>query len=89
MTEKYDNLRRLHDALSGLDYCLAVFGDHIAKREGYKGNDGIEAVQFYLIHKHNWLPRDVRSMSFEEMRFALSEELAGWTLPKAAQPPKD
>ena len=83
-SEKYQNLKKLHDAQGGLDYCLCVFGDVLAKREGYAGLDGIDAIHFYLIHKFAWLPRDVRSMSYDDLRFVLSEELTGWTLPPEA-----
>jgi hypothetical protein len=83
--ERYKNLKSLHDATAGLNFCLEVFGDHIAKREDYKNLDGIEAIHFYLIHKFSWLPRDVRSMSHDDLRFVLSQELEGWTLPKAAR----
>lgn len=84
---RYEILKRLYGAQGDLSYALAVFGDTIAKREKYKSSDlnGIEAVYFYLIHKFGWLPRDVRSMSFEDIRFVLSEELNGWTLPKDAR----
>jgi hypothetical protein len=61
--ERYGILKRLHEAEGNLNYSLEVFGDAIAKREGYKNLDGLEAIQFYLIHKFSWLPRDVRAMS--------------------------
>lgn len=86
--EKYENLSRLHAAEGGLNYILVAFGDHIAQREGYKDADGLDAVHFYLIHKHHWLPRDVRAMSFDDLRFVLREEMTGWTLPAEARVPK-
>lgn len=45
--EQYEIQRRLHDANGGLDYCLDVFGDVLAKREGYKELDGMEAIHHY------------------------------------------
>ncbi|HZW26728.1 MAG TPA: hypothetical protein VFF26_14715 [Gallionella sp.] len=84
-TERYENLKRLYVTEGELTYSLAVFGDHIAKREGYKGVDGLEAVHFYLVTKFHWLPSQVRSMSYEDLRFVLSEEMSGWTLPKGAR----
>ena len=81
----YEVKKRLYDATAGLDYCLDVFGDELAEREGYKGLDGMEAIHFFLIHKFGWLPKDVRSMSNEDLRFVLSQEIADWTLPKAAR----
>lgn len=75
--------KRLHEANAQLDHLLEVFGDTLAKRQGYKSVSGLEAIHLYLIDKHHWLPRDVLSMSFHDIRFALSEELHGWTLPPA------
>lgn len=88
--ERYEILNRLYEAEGGLNYSLAVFGDFIAKREKYKDPalNGIDAVRYYLIHKFGWLPRDARSMTFEDIRFVLSEELHGWTLPKDARSPR-
>lgn len=49
-------------------------GDKLAKREKYKKLSGIEAVHFYLINKHNWLPSQVKAMDIEDLAFCLSEE---------------
>jgi hypothetical protein len=67
-----------------LNYFLCVFGDHVSQREGYKGLDGIEAIHFYLIHKFGWLPRDVKSMSLEDIRFVMSQEMDEWNAPEEA-----
>ena len=67
-----------------LNYFLDVFGDHIAQREGYRHLSGMEAIHFYLVHKFGWLPRDVKSMSLEDVRFVLSQEMDGWTAPEEA-----
>ncbi len=83
--QRYKNLRRLHEAEGNLNYILEAFGDTLAEREGYHDLDGMDAVRFYLIHKFSWLPRDVRAMSHEDMRFVLREELAAWTLPEKAR----
>jgi len=86
MNELNEARHGLHVAEGNLKYSLVVFGDHLAKREKYRsGLDGLDAVHFYLMQKHGWLPRDVRSMSDDDLRFAMSEELAGWTLPKDAR----
>lgn len=87
--EHYEVTRRLRVTEGELAYDLDVFGEELAKREGYKAVDGLDAVHLYLMNRHHWLPRDVRSMSFEDLRFALSEEMQGWTLPAAARPPRD
>ena len=64
-----------HRSAGHLNYFLEVFGDHIAEREGYSNIDGMEAIHFYLIHKFGWLPRDVKSMSLEDVRLVLSQEM--------------
>tara|TARA_R110002110_G_scaffold100359_2_gene255801 strand:+ start:360 stop:650 length:291 start_codon:yes stop_codon:yes gene_type:complete len=69
-----------------LKYSLARFGDYIAKREQYRSNiSGLDALSFYLIQKHHWTPATVREMSIEDMRFALAEEMHGWTMPPEAR----
>ena len=83
--EKYEIWKRLHEAEGGLAYGLAVYGDHIAKREKYKTVEGMDAVRFYLVQKFSWAPSQVRSMSYEDMSFVLQEEMAGFTYPKEAR----
>lgn len=73
--------KSFHESQGQMNYLLEIFGDDLARREGYANLDGIEAVYFYLIHKFSWLPRDVRSMTFDDIRFVLSQELEGWTVP--------
>lgn len=87
MDEHHQTLYNLHRELGNLSYHLAVFGDYISEREGYQALEltGMEAIYFYLVTKYNWLPRDVRSMSYEDLRFVLSEEMRGWTLPEDAK----
>lgn len=82
--DRLQNEKRLYETEGALKYSLARFGDRIAEREGYRENDGIDAVHFYLMQKHGWTPATVLSMSDEHLRFALSEEMAGWTLPREA-----
>lgn len=84
-TERYANLRRLHKAHGELNYMLDVFGNTLAEQQGYKDIDGMEAVYLYLINKHHWLPRDVRSMTPDDLRLALHQEMQGWTAPAAAR----
>ncbi|WP_076421142.1 hypothetical protein [Colwellia sp. UCD-KL20] len=82
--EKYEINKKLYRTQADLDYMLYVFGDDLAKRESYKDLDGIEAVQFYIVHKFHWLPSQVKAMTHEELRFVLTEEMHGWTAPKDA-----
>lgn len=81
--ERMEISRRLYAAQGELAHHLDMFGDTIAKKEGYKSLDGMEAVHYYLVRKFGWLPRDVRSMSSEDIRFVLTEELEGWTVQKS------
>lgn len=74
--------KAIHEATAQMNYHFEIFGDDLAKREGYKNLDGINAIHFYLIHKFSWLPRDVKSMSLEDLQFVLCQELEDWTLPK-------
>jgi hypothetical protein len=87
--EKYAIWKRLHEAEGQLAYHLAVFGDRLAKREKYKSLDGLDAVHFYLVQKFSWLPSQVRSMSYEDLRFVLQEEMENFVLPVAARKTKD
>ena len=85
--EHYEVMQKMYDAEGRLAHGLDIFGDEIAKREGYKDSSlsGMEAVYFYLIHKFHWLPYQVRSMKPEDIRFVLTEEMQGWTLPVDAR----
>ena len=84
MDEKFDVMRRLELIKGEQAYNLAVFGDHLAKRNNYKAHSGIDAVHFYLVQKHNWLPSTVKAMKAEDLIFCLEEEMVGWVLPKGA-----
>ena len=84
-TDQYKTLRKFHITEGELAYGLEVFGDELAKREGYKEHSGMDAIHFYLVHKFSWPLWQVRSMSAEDIRFILAEEMHGWTLPKAAR----
>lgn len=83
--EYYKASKKVYENQGALAFNLDVFGDEIAKREGYKELNGIDAIYFYLVHKFKWQPSVVRGMSFEDIRFVLTEELSGWTLPKEAR----
>jgi hypothetical protein len=82
--KRYTVMRKLHEAEGKTMYHIECFGDHIAKREGYKSMNGLEAVHYYLIQKHNWLPAQVRALNLEDLGFLLREEMRGWTLPPEA-----
>ena len=83
--ERFDNLKRLHESNGALAYLLEVFGFTLAEREGYKDIDGMEAIHLYLMHKHHWLPRDIKAMSQEDLRLALHVEMQDWNPPPAAR----
>jgi hypothetical protein len=83
--EMNETRRRLHEAEGMQVYHLELFGDALAIREGYTQVDGIDAVRFYLMQKHNWTPPTVRSLSYEDLLFALQEEMSGWTIGASAR----
>jgi hypothetical protein len=84
--EYLENIRTIYVIGTGGEegFGLHLFGDHLAKREGYKNLDGMEAVHFYLIQKFHWLPAHVRAMSYDDLRFVLHQEMQGWTWPEEA-----
>jgi hypothetical protein len=83
--ERYKNMKQVRTLEANCMYSIDCFGDHLAKREGYKSLNGIEAVHYYLVQKYHWLPATVRSMNFEDLDFLLKEEMHGWQLPKEAR----
>lgn len=72
---------KLHSFTGEFAYHLEAFGEELARREGYKDVDGMEAIHLYLIRTHHWLPRDVRSMSSEDIRLVLHVEMQDWDVP--------
>ena len=79
--QRYKILKQKYASQGNLAYFLELFGNFLAEREGYKEMDGMEAIYFYLVCKFRWMPKDVRSMSFDDIRFLLSEEMVDWTAP--------
>lgn len=83
--EHYETCYRVYHAEADLAYSLDVFGDQLAEQNGLPPDlYGIDAVNFYLIKKHNWTPTQVREMSAEDKRLALSEEMQKFKMPKNA-----
>jgi hypothetical protein len=87
--ESYDIEYRLTLAEAELDYGLKVYGDKIAEKEGYREHRGIDAVHFYLVQKYHWPLNEVRAMKLQDLRFLLTEEMGGWTLPPEANRPME
>jgi len=79
--QRYKILKQKYATQGNLAYFLELFGNFLAEREGYKELDGMEAIYFYLVCKFRWMPKDVRAMSFDDIRFVLSEEMVNWTAP--------
>lgn len=73
----------MYNAQAKLQYLIEVLGDELAKRNGYSVH-GLEAIWVYLINKHHWLPRDVRTMGYEDLRLALHLEMDQMKAPKDA-----
>lgn len=81
----YQLTANLHQIEGASAFSLELFGEHVADREGYSEHKGLDAIRYYLMQKHGWLPREVRSMSLDDLRFALAEEMEGWVMPKDAR----
>ena len=83
--EHYEIHYRLRHAEADLAYLLDVFGDTLAAKKLVPSElSDMDAVNYYLVRKFNWTPGEVRSMSAEDKRFALTEEMKGFGLPKEA-----
>lgn len=79
--ERVEVSHRLHRATGDMAHHVDLFGDTLAERHGYKSLNGMDAIHYYLVQKHNWFPAQVRSLCTEDLRFLLEEEMAGWTVP--------
>lgn len=53
---------------------LFLKAEKIVTREKYKNLSGLDAIRYFLIQKHNWLPTQVKTMSIEDLAFCLEEE---------------
>ena len=73
--------RKLLNVQADLSYLLHLFGNDLANREKYHDLTGIDAIHFYLVQKHNWLPSVVKSMTYEDIRFAMTVEMQDWKPP--------
>jgi len=76
----YESEKKLCKTEAVLNYNLIRFGDDLAEREGYREHKGLDALHFYLIQQHHWLPSQVKSLNHDDLRFLLAEEMHGWTL---------
>jgi hypothetical protein len=54
--------------------CLSERGNLLAKNQKYQGVEGLDAIRYFLMQKHNWTPSQVKSMSHEDLLFAFSQE---------------
>ena len=63
-------------------YILTRFGYYLAEKEGYKQHKGLDALYYYLVQKHHWLPSQAKSLSIDDLQFLFAEELQSWTLSK-------
>ena len=81
MSKDLNELRQeLHLQSGKLNYLLERFGDDLAKKEGYKDLDGMEAIWLYLIKTHHWTPAQVKAMHADDIRFILTTEMQGWVV---------
>jgi len=84
MTKDYKGLKTLHELAAKSTYNLEIFGDFVAKREKYKIHTGMDALHYYLVQKHHWLPSQVKALNRDDLRFLLAEEMSDWTVPQKA-----
>lgn len=78
---QFEAILREHTEMAEHLASIEAFGNEIARRMNYKSHRGIDAVHYYLVAKHNWLPSQVRHLSAEDLAFLLAEEMDGWLLP--------
>lgn len=74
----------IHSLDGARNFHLELFGNTLASDNKYSEHKGIDAIRYFLMQKHNWLPNAVRSMSLDDLNFAISEEMRHWTVPKEA-----
>ena len=75
----FEAQKKLRMTEGELAFQLDLFGDEIAKRQHYKTLTGLDALHYYLIQKHHWLPSQVQSLNWKDLRFLFEEEMHGWT----------
>ncbi|MDY4296812.1 MULTISPECIES: hypothetical protein [unclassified Xanthomonas] len=84
-SKEVNNARKqAHQADAELNLHLEIFGDGLAKERGWKYLLGIDAIRYYLMQKHHWTPAQLRAMSYEDLRFAMTEEIQSSTAPRDA-----
>lgn len=76
-SKRQSNRKTVLDAQVAVELSIMQLGDTLAKKQGYKTLDGFAACRYYLMIKHNWLPRHVLAMTPIELEFALLSELEG------------
>jgi hypothetical protein len=74
-SEYEDAAKRKLEASGALAYQLHVRGNRLAKRLGYKKHSGMEAIYFYLVERHHWLPSQVRSLSWDDLWFLTDDAM--------------
>lgn len=82
--DHFEATYQLLHAEADLAYMLDVFGDKLAEQHQLGDLYGMDAVHLYLVNKHGWTPAQVRDMSSEDKRLALSEEMKEFTCPQEA-----
>jgi hypothetical protein len=82
MAKEMNQVRQsLHAAKGQLNYYLECFGDELAKKSGYKGLKGMDAIWLYLIRTYHWTPAYVKAMNQDDIRLVLSQEMEGFAMP--------
>ena len=75
MSEATEKLDKATEELLVMDAKLRTAiirsGEEIAKKYGYPGLDGMDAVCRYLADKYHWFPSQVRALSTDDLLIVL------------------
>lgn len=61
------------------EYLLKYRGDILSRIQGYKVLKGVPALKYYLCFALGKLPKEIDSLSYDDL-FFLSEELLDWDI---------
>lgn len=83
MTKK-DASMFLAGALLGAELActINIYGEDLKEKNGWNVSNGRDAITVYLVNKHGWTVEHARSLSYESLKFALTEELKSFAPPE-------
>jgi molybdopterin converting factor small subunit len=71
MKDIHQVTEEVYVAEAKLKATIAQLGDKLAKKQGYKNLQGMDAIYRCLIDKYHWLPDHVRSLSVSDLQLLL------------------